>query len=198
MALDPEELKSETPKELRSAIKATIELTIKQIINLSNNSNYTQIEKDNFIPNKTTLIHRGREISEIWIMGVIEKINKSGSLITLQVNDYTGILLVRLLLYDGVEQTELLNKIRKIIPNNWYRILGKIDRNKNNVGLLLFNLWEITDKNEIAFYGLNIIHQDLVLKLNPSEKEQLKQNNIKQQNKYQREIESIAKSYKKK
>ncbi len=172
MAFQAEESKyKRIEKDLRSGTEGTIELTIKQIINLAKN------DPDTFLVNKTSLIDRGRLITEVFVIGNIVCINKSESLITLTVNDYTGTILIKLPLYDIKTQKEVVDKLKIVRCNNWYRFFTKLIINKKQVELLLYNVWEIKNKMEICHTGLNIIYQDIYLNLSSEERKQL--NNIK-------------------
>ncbi len=143
--------KNPSPIDIKTHHKATVEITIKQLNTLFKNHTYQEIEGDKFIKNKTTFIDRGRLISEIFIIGVIEQMKIIDKWILLTVNDYTGTITIKIPKYNK----HLYNKIKNIkkMKKKWYRFFGQLSINTENVEILLFNYWNIDNMSDIYFFG---------------------------------------------
>ncbi len=179
------ELKESKENDTRDWKDAIVQLTIKQIINCAEND--TQVFLDNV--EKISLEDRGRLISAIFLMATVIKIDNNGNLAIIKAHDYTGTILIKTVYYDSTRQ--LFRKLAGIKTNTWYRFFCQIKiKKKKTVELILFDYWEIIDKMEIAYQGLNMIYQDMYLNLSLEEKTIFLEHNKQQQKQYEQDFKA--------
>jgi len=98
----------------------------------------------------------GRDISQVTIVGKIEKIQDQSTYVNYTVDDGTGAIDVRQWL-DSDESEYLRSERAKLQSGRYARVVGYPRKFNNERSLVAMHIAPVTDFNEITFHGLEVI-----------------------------------------